>query len=304
MSACRQTNRWISLAPEQPFTFHLSLFTNSPLPIRAIRVIRGKIPPSTADSADYADQNRGGAAREHARMNANTPHASAPSSRLFAPEQPFTSHLSLFTFPSPESAPIRVIRGQILLQPRIPQISRIRTRPAARESTASSAPSAVPFSSSQPRITQISRIREPRTTVSRVSAYCRAAATRGCRPSCPPAALALRAGPHAAGVRFSKVEGAVFFSWIFRFNRPSQRGRFPRLLHSPPKAIAAVRAPQYNPSVERIVKKSRSFREADRWDIRQNLALTPEQRIQIAHALRKRAYPGKAKDIRECHRAR
>ena len=57
-------------------------------------------------------------------------------------------------------------------------------------------------------------------------------------------------------------------------------------------------------SVERIVKRSRTFREADRWDIQQNLALTPEQRIQIAHALRKRAYPGKAKDIRECHRAR
>ena len=55
--------------------------------------------------------------------------------------------------------------------------------------------------------------------------------------------------------------------------------------------------------MERVVKKSRSFREADRWDMRQNLALTPEQRIQIAHALRKRAYPGKHKDVRECHRA-
>jgi len=56
--------------------------------------------------------------------------------------------------------------------------------------------------------------------------------------------------------------------------------------------------------MERIVKKSRSFREADRWDIRQNRSLTPEQRIQIAHALRKRAYPANAKDVRECHRAR
>ena len=57
-------------------------------------------------------------------------------------------------------------------------------------------------------------------------------------------------------------------------------------------------------SVERIAKKSRTFREADRWDVNQNVALTPEQRIQIAHALRKRAYPGKAKDVREWHRAR
>jgi len=56
--------------------------------------------------------------------------------------------------------------------------------------------------------------------------------------------------------------------------------------------------------VDRIVKKTRSFREADRWDIRQNLSLTPEQRIQIAHALRKRAYPANAKDVRACHRVR
>ena len=57
-------------------------------------------------------------------------------------------------------------------------------------------------------------------------------------------------------------------------------------------------------NVERIVKKSRNFRSADRWDIRQNLALTVEERIRIAHALRKRAYPANAKDVRECHRAR
>ena len=55
--------------------------------------------------------------------------------------------------------------------------------------------------------------------------------------------------------------------------------------------------------MERVVKKSRNFRQADAWDIRQNLALTPEQRIRIAHALRKRAYPANAKDVRACHRA-
>lgn len=56
--------------------------------------------------------------------------------------------------------------------------------------------------------------------------------------------------------------------------------------------------------MQRVVKKTRSFREADEWDVRQNRALTAEQRIQIAHALRKRAYPGKSKDIREWHRER
>lgn len=42
--------------------------------------------------------------------------------------------------------------------------------------------------------------------------------------------------------------------------------------------------------MERVVKKSRSFRAAERWDIRQNLSLTPGERIRIAHALRKRVY--------------
>jgi hypothetical protein len=43
--------------------------------------------------------------------------------------------------------------------------------------------------------------------------------------------------------------------------------------------------------VERVVKKSHSFRQADHWDVLQNISLTPQERIQIAHALRKRAYP-------------
>jgi len=54
--------------------------------------------------------------------------------------------------------------------------------------------------------------------------------------------------------------------------------------------------------VERIVKKSRSFREADRWNAKQNLDLTPQERIRIARALQRRAYPGRTKDVREWHR--
>ena len=54
--------------------------------------------------------------------------------------------------------------------------------------------------------------------------------------------------------------------------------------------------------MERIVKKSHGFREADRWNARQNLELTPRERIRIARALRRRAYPGRLKDVREYHR--
>lgn len=55
-------------------------------------------------------------------------------------------------------------------------------------------------------------------------------------------------------------------------------------------------------AVERIVKKARNFREADMWNVQQSVALTPQERIQIAHALRRRAYPRQNKDVRECHR--
>lgn len=54
--------------------------------------------------------------------------------------------------------------------------------------------------------------------------------------------------------------------------------------------------------MERVVKKSRSFRQADQWDVLQSIALTPQERIQMAHALRKRVYPAGAKDVRTWHR--
>jgi hypothetical protein len=54
--------------------------------------------------------------------------------------------------------------------------------------------------------------------------------------------------------------------------------------------------------MKRIVFKAKNFQEAADWDARQYLAMTPEERIRIAHALRQRAYRGKVKDVRECHR--
>lgn len=56
-------------------------------------------------------------------------------------------------------------------------------------------------------------------------------------------------------------------------------------------------------AVERVLKKSRGFRKADRWDVLQNISLTPQERIRIALALRKRAYPGRARDVRAWHHA-
>jgi len=56
--------------------------------------------------------------------------------------------------------------------------------------------------------------------------------------------------------------------------------------------------------MERVVKKSRSFREADTWDLEQQSAMTPRQRMAAAQLLKQRVYPTSAKDVREWHRSR
>jgi hypothetical protein len=54
--------------------------------------------------------------------------------------------------------------------------------------------------------------------------------------------------------------------------------------------------------MERIVHIARSFAEADKWDIRQQMAMTPQERMRVAKAIKERMFPGKNPDIREWHR--
>lgn len=56
--------------------------------------------------------------------------------------------------------------------------------------------------------------------------------------------------------------------------------------------------------MERIVHKSHSFEEAQEWDIRQQLEMTPEERQRVARALRDRVYGADAPDVRESERVR
>ncbi len=56
--------------------------------------------------------------------------------------------------------------------------------------------------------------------------------------------------------------------------------------------------------MERVVHKAKSFKEADEWDIQQQISMTPEQRLQAAKELRDRVYPRDAKDVRACHAKR
>lgn len=50
--------------------------------------------------------------------------------------------------------------------------------------------------------------------------------------------------------------------------------------------------------LERVVHKSRSFAEADAWDIAQQLSLTPEQRQAIARELKRRFWGDNRPDVR------
>jgi len=53
--------------------------------------------------------------------------------------------------------------------------------------------------------------------------------------------------------------------------------------------------------MERVVHKSKGFQEAEDWDVEQQVAMTPEQRLRAAKELRDRVYPVNAKDVRACH---
>jgi hypothetical protein len=55
--------------------------------------------------------------------------------------------------------------------------------------------------------------------------------------------------------------------------------------------------------MERVVHKSRSFEEAAEQDVRQQVAMTPQERMRMARALKERAYPGDRKDVRAFHRS-
>lgn len=53
--------------------------------------------------------------------------------------------------------------------------------------------------------------------------------------------------------------------------------------------------------MERVVNIARSHKEADDWDVRQQVAMTPQERIRASRELRRRAYPPPNRDVRECH---
>ncbi len=53
--------------------------------------------------------------------------------------------------------------------------------------------------------------------------------------------------------------------------------------------------------MERIVRKSRSFADADAWDIQQQVSMTPQERMRAARALKDRLFPGKTPEVPATH---
>ena len=56
--------------------------------------------------------------------------------------------------------------------------------------------------------------------------------------------------------------------------------------------------------MERIVKKSATFEEAEAWERRQYQDITPAQRMRAAREIKDRLFPGKQPDVRECPTSR
>lgn len=51
--------------------------------------------------------------------------------------------------------------------------------------------------------------------------------------------------------------------------------------------------------MKKIVNKTNSFKEAEEWDIQQQIQMTLEQRQEVAIVLRKKVYGTDAPDVRE-----
>ena len=51
--------------------------------------------------------------------------------------------------------------------------------------------------------------------------------------------------------------------------------------------------------MKRIAHKSHSFKEADRWDIKQQINMSPQQRLQAAKKLKELYFGKKSVDVRE-----
>jgi hypothetical protein len=58
----------------------------------------------------------------------------------------------------------------------------------------------------------------------------------------------------------------------------------------------------HDDGMERIAHKAKGHTQASEWDIQQQLAMTPQERIRAARELQRRAFGTQTKDVRACHK--
>jgi hypothetical protein len=54
--------------------------------------------------------------------------------------------------------------------------------------------------------------------------------------------------------------------------------------------------------MKRIVNIAKGFKEAEAWDIKQQIEMTPDERLRASRILRDRVYGKNCMDVREWHR--
>ena len=54
--------------------------------------------------------------------------------------------------------------------------------------------------------------------------------------------------------------------------------------------------------MKRIVNIANGFEEAEEWDIKQQISMTPDERFTVANKIKEMAYGKNSPDVREWHR--
>jgi hypothetical protein len=57
-----------------------------------------------------------------------------------------------------------------------------------------------------------------------------------------------------------------------------------------------------NEMIKRVIHKARNHRQAERWDLFQQIEMTPEERQRVARELKKRFYGKNSINVRRKHR--
>lgn len=70
-----------------------------------------------------------------------------------------------------------------------------------------------------------------------------------------------------------------------------------------PKILYIIKSPRSveNP-MKRVFHKAKNKKEAEEWDILQQISMTPDERLFVADQLKKRVYGERVPDVKEAHK--